>query len=307
MVHQARLPNGLTAWVVGRHADVRAVLTDPRISKDLRNGAAALAAAGMDGFDDGALDMNHADPPEHTRLRSSVMKVFTARRIRELEPRIQQIADDLVDGFVGNTAELVGEYAAPLPVTVISELLGVPAADRPTVRELSTRLFTDAHAGPEAVRNLQAYIGDLLALKRKEPDDALLSALVVQDQLSAAELVSMTFLLLVAGHETTANLIGNAVNATLANPSVRDAVLADPATAVEEFLRFDPPVKMGTFRCAVEDVEIGGVRIRKGEAVIVDLAAASTVSAHPSLAPRPGSPSPPCCAGCRRCAWWPSR
>src|ERR1700754_2737909 len=156
MIQQQRLPNGLTAWMVTRHADVRAILTDARISKDLRNGRAALEAAGMGAMDDDeVLDMSHADPPDHTRLRSLVTKVFTSGRVRELEPRIQQIADDLIDGFSGTACELVAEYAAPLPVAVISELLGVPAADRSVVRRLSTQLFTDESAAPDAVQGLQ--------------------------------------------------------------------------------------------------------------------------------------------------------
>ncbi|GAA1715898.1 cytochrome P450 [Fodinicola feengrottensis] len=285
-MHKTRLPNGLTVWMVTGHDDVRAVLTDPRISKDLRNGRTALAAAGFDLPDDeDGADMNHADPPVHTRLRSLVARVFTGRRVRDLEPWIQRLADELVDGFgndgLGNdrAVDLIAAYAAPLPVTVICELLGVPAHDRALVRQLSTRLFAEENTSGQ---DLRGYIADLVREKRQRPDGALLSDLVEVsdggDRLSAAELASMTFLLLVAGHETTVNLIGNGVHALLTNPGQRAMLAARPellGSAVEEFLRYDPPVRHGTFRCAVENVEIGDETIPAGAVVVVDLAAAN--------------------------------
>jgi cytochrome P450 len=270
--YRTTLDNGMDVWLVPDHATARTVLASPSLTKDLR-------LAGFDGIP----DMNHADPPEHTRLRKLVSGSFTTQRINALEPRIQALADELIADFP-NPVDLVPAYAVPLPVTVICELLGVPAEQRPTLRELSVRLFeTDVHD------EITDFMRDLVRHKQSTPDDDLLSALTRTD-LSVDELTSMAFLLLVAGHETTANLIANGTYALLTDPMQLDKLRADPTllpAAVEELLRVDPPARMSTFRMTKAPLEIDDVTIPAGETVIVDIAAANGNKPMDITAPAP--------------------
>ena len=284
-VRRVKLPSGVTTWVVTRYEDARAALADPRLSKALPVGLATdgplppeLAAAV-------SRHMLSADPPDHTRLRRLVSGAFTARRIQELRPRIEQITGDLLDGMAEHErVDLIDTLAFPLPIQVICELLGVPAADRDSFRAWSTVIVTGSLARdrlPGALRALVTYIRELIADRRVHPGDDLLSGLIgvrdEQDRLTEDELSSMVFLLLIAGHETTVNLIGNGVYLLLSERDRWERLRADPAllpSAIEEFLRFEGPVETATFRVATEDVEIAGTVIRAGEPVLVALLAA---------------------------------
>jgi cytochrome P450 len=208
--------------------------------------------------------------------------------IERLRPRIQEIADDLLDPVVRDgEMELVSTFAFPLPITVIAELLGVPAADRDQFREWSDAFVRPALVPEEQARFMEsmaqfvAYLHSLFEQRRGTPGDDLISALVAVedggDTLSEQELTSMASLLIVAGHETTVSLIGNAVVALLTHPEQRALIEGDPTlvpAAVEELIRYDGPVERTLNRWAVEDVELGGQTIRRGESVIVILGAA---------------------------------
>jgi cytochrome P450 len=229
--------------------------------------------------------MLNSDPPDHTRLRRLVATAFTMRRVELMRPRIVEITDELLAGLAGREqVDLVDDFAFPLPVTVICELLGVPYADREDFRTWSTVLLSagEIDAVVAAGKNMAAYLHELIAAKRADPVDDMLSALIQArddgDRLDEAELVSMAFLLLVAGHETTVNLIANGTLALLQHPDQRAALRADPALlpgAIEEFLRYDGPISHATIRYTTEPVEIGGVTIPGGEFVVIALGSAN--------------------------------
>ena len=274
-VHRVRFPDGKIGWVVTGYAEARAALADPRLRKAGANarwaGIAATASTHM-------LD---ADPPDHTRLRKLVNQAFTARAVEALRPRAEEITDALLDALTGDPFDLIEEFAVPLPVTVIGELLGVAPGDRVEFRR-RTAGFGAGTAAPAQVRHLKEFLVDLVRRKRENPGDDLLSHLVQardeEDGLSERELVATAFLLLFAGYETTVNLIGNGVYALLRNPDQFDALCADltrvPA-AVEELLRYDGPVGFATLRYAGEPLELGGVAIAADEFVHVAVGAAN--------------------------------
>ena len=279
-VHRVRMPepDPWECWLVVGYEEARAALADPRFAKDVRK-------LGAQGFDERIMGRHVlvSDPPEHTRLRTLVTRAFTARRIRALAPRVQQITDDLLDTMVPRgRADMVESFAYPLPITVICELLGVPDLDREEFRELSTRVVTpaagDEHGG--ALGEMAAYLDELIEGKRAAaPGDDLLSDLIRTraedgDRLSRAELRGMAFILLIAGHETTVNLLTNGVHALLTHPDQLAALRADMSLldgAVEEMLRYEGPVETATFRFAAEPVELGGRLIGRGEGVLVGL------------------------------------
>ena len=281
-VRAVQLPTG-RAWLVTRYADARAALTDPRLSKQLTDRAvdAAYGVAPPPEQRRLADHMLNFDPPDHTRLRRLVAKVFTPARIEALRPRVRQIAEELAGPLAGRERfDLVGEFAFPLPITVICELLGVPMADRDTFREWSNAIVAGVAAGTDLSvgRLLADYIVELIAAKRADLSPDLLSELIAVreagDRLTGSELVGMVFLLLVAGHETTVNLIGNGMYLLLTHPDQLARLRADhgliPA-AVEEFLRYESPVATTTPRFTTEPVELGGVTIPAGELVFVAL------------------------------------
>jgi cytochrome P450 len=285
-VTRMTMHGAIPVWVVSRHDDVLAALSDPRMSND-PNTAPAMAAFVRD--DVLGRSMLVSDPPEHTRLRRLVSKAFTARRIEALRPRVEQITGRLLDRIAPRgSAELITEFALPLPITVIGELLGVPAEDRERFRSWTDEMLetpVEQRLDPEhmaaAAAQLHGYVADLLAEKRRDPADDLLTGLIQasdeDDGLDEQELLSMTFLLLVAGYVTTVNLIGNGTIALLRAPEQLARLRADPALvpdAVEEFLRFDGPVNLGITRYAAEDLEIAGVPIAKGDVVLLATAAA---------------------------------
>ncbi|MEU6348440.1 cytochrome P450 [Streptomyces sp. NPDC047072] len=282
-VHRVRPPGSdadYSTWLVVGHEEARAALADPRLSKDARR----LGKL----FHDEELIGRHllgSDPPEHTRLRALVSRAFTARRVERLRPRIQEITDDLLDAMLPHTrADLVQSLAYPLPITVICELLGVPEMDRTEFRKLSTEVVapTSPESSYDAVLRLREYLTELIEDKRcAGPSDDLLSDLIRTtaedgDRLSPQELRGMAFLLLIAGHETTVNLITNGVRALLTHPDQLAALRADMTLldgAVEEMLRYEGPVENATFRYALEPLEIAGAAVAAGEPVMVCLSA----------------------------------
>ncbi|MFD6454014.1 cytochrome P450 [Nocardia sp. NPDC060220] len=228
------------------------------------------------------------DPPAHTRLRKLVNKAFTSRQVALLRPRIEQITASLLDAMGDrDEVDLMNDFANPLPVTVICELLGVPFEDRADFQAWTKALVTVVGEGeqderPAASAAMVGYLAKLVRTKQSAPAEDLLSQLVLADEegdrLTDQELVSMAFLLLVAGHETTVNLIGNGVLALLRNPEQWQALRADPTgvpAAIEEFLRFDGPVDMATARYTAEPVTLGDTEIPAGEIVYVALSAAN--------------------------------
>ncbi|MFI5763983.1 cytochrome P450 [Streptomyces sp. NPDC051563] len=285
-VHRVHIPASGDVWLVIGRDEVRAALTDPRLRNDIRHSATWQS----DGGNAIGLNMLQTDAPHHTRLRSLVAREFTAGRIEAMRPRVQQIADGLLDALPpSGTADLVADYALPLPLTVICELLGVPVEDQHRFHIWSTELVAPSSpaAAGAAAGEMSAYFAALIAAKGDAPGPDLMSALVrassKADGLSAEELLGMAFLLLVAGHETTVNLISGGVLNLLRHPDQLAALRADPGLidgAVEEMLRHDGPVSAAAFRYAAEPVEIAGVRIPAGDSVMLSLAAASRDPEH---------------------------
>ncbi|QUH00856.1 cytochrome P450 [Saccharopolyspora erythraea] len=290
-VQRIRTVNGLDAWLITRYEDVKQALLDPRIAKDFGRTQQIIEKRLADaerkpGFSpDLGPHMLNTDPPDHTRLRKLVVKAFTARRVEGLRPRIEQITDDLLDRLAGRSeVDLIDEFAFPLPITVISELMGVEDSRRDDFRSWTNVLVDGSQ--PEAQAQVSVamveYLTELIAKKRTEPGDDLLTALLEAvedgDRLSEGELIAMVFLLLVAGHETTVNLIGNCVLSLLTNPGQLAALRADRSLlpgAIEETLRYESPVAHGTFRHTAEAVQFGDVVIPEGEVIWVALGAAN--------------------------------
>jgi cytochrome P450 len=272
-------------WLVTRYEAAQWVLRDLLFRKNPRD----VLPVDRDEPDlPSLLDM---DPPDHTRVRSLVNRAFTPRVVAALVPRITEITDELLDAADG-TVDLVDALAFPLPITVIAEMLGVPGDDRDQFRAWSTDFVgaIDAVGASEERRQramaagltLAAYFGSLIEARRDRRGDDLISGLLAardeEDRLSDAELIGMLILLLVAGHETTVGLIGNGMVALLNHPDQLALLRDDPAlaeSAVEEMLRFDPPVQRATFRYAGEPTTIDGVTIDRGQQVSAVIAAAN--------------------------------
>ncbi|MFE3138128.1 cytochrome P450 [Streptomyces scopuliridis] len=280
-VHEIRTPDGNRFWLVVGYEEGRLALADPRLSK-------SLDTMGYESADEAIMGPHvlTLDPPDHTRLRKLVAPEFTPRRVETLRPRVQQITDDLLDAMIpAGQGDLVDAFAFPLPITVISELLGVPHADRDTFRAWTNEIV--APTTPTGARDntieLCAYLDALIEDKRASaPRDDLLSTLLRTraedgDRLSAAELRAWAYVLLIAGHETTVNLIANAVRTLLGNPGQLAALRADFGLldgAIEETLRFEGPVETSTVRFTSEQVTYGDTVIPARETVLVSLASA---------------------------------
>jgi cytochrome P450 len=286
----------LDAWVVTTYEAVSAALRNPRLSSD-RFGRVKqrLAAKGLDTLvDDRVKSLIHTDPPDHTRLRGLVNKAFTPRAVDAMAGRIQRLVDELLDAVQSQgRMDVIRDLAYPLPVVVIAEMLGVPPEDRDQFKhwsdEMAVVLGGDVTALPEAALRravaARAEVGDyfraVVARRRASPGDDLLTALVRAEEgggrLTEDELYSTAVLLLIAGHETTTNLIGNGLLAVLRHPDQQRRVWADEALvapAVEEMLRYDSPVQLTT-RLVKEDLEMHGTRIARGQWVYLALAAAN--------------------------------
>ncbi|MFD9739566.1 cytochrome P450 [Umezawaea sp. NPDC059074] len=277
-VARVRLPYGGDAWLVTKYEDVKAVFGDLRFSRAAVLGKDVPRAVPNIQERSSILSM---DPPEHGRLRKLVAKGFTMRRTEQLRERAQEIVDGLLDDMEKNgaPADLVEALDMPLPITIICEMLGVPYDDRREFRDWSDRALAVTAFTPEEIQggfeSLQTYIAGLVAERRKSPTDDVLGTLVTArdegDRLSEEELVNFGVTLLVAGHETTANQLGNFMYTLLSNPERLAELRADPdlvPAAVEELLRITPLGGSAGFpRIAVEDVELSGVTIKAGDAV----------------------------------------
>ncbi|EYT81227.1 cytochrome P450 [Streptomyces sp. Tu 6176] len=275
---------GRPGYLVTGYAEAREALGDARLSKDT-----AVFFAGEESrrrlHPAVAHTMLASDPPRHTRLRKLVTKAFTTGAVARLRPLITRVTDTLLDRWpTDEPFDLVAGLAKPLPVIVICELLGVPPADRPDVQRWSAELFA---AGDPAVIDaashaMAEYMTGLVAAKRRDPGGSLLDRLISardgDDRLSEEELVSLAVLLLVAGHETTTNALGNAVLALLRHPAGLDRLQRNPdeiPAALDELLRFDSAVSTATFRFTTEAVTLGGIKIPVGAPVLVALGAAN--------------------------------
>jgi pimeloyl-[acyl-carrier protein] synthase len=276
----------LSAWTLARYADVVASLTDARFSADRTDQGFVAPEYQL------AKSMLVSDPPDHTRLRALVSKAFTPRTVEQLRPRIISVVGELLDRIVdrGGAFDVIADLAYPLPVVIIAELLGVPPEDRVKFNEWSAVLAASldplvsealANQVPIARDGLHSYLRGIIAERRKQPQSDLISALVAVEErgemLSEPELVVMCTLLLIAGHETTVNLIGNGTFALLRHPDAFAQLRADPSlitSAVEELLRYDSPVQM-TGRIALEPVQIGGHTIEAGQWILPLLGAAN--------------------------------
>ncbi|MGY0486083.1 cytochrome P450 family protein [Streptomyces sp. WG-D5] len=296
-VHRTTLPSGVEAWLVTRYADARQALADQRLSKNPDHHDEPSHAKGKTGIpgERKAELMTHLlniDPPDHTRLRRLVSKAFTPRRVAEFAPRVQELADDLIDAFATKgEADLIHDFAFPLPIYAICDLLGVPREDQDDFRDWAGMMIRHGK-GPRggvarSVKKIRAYLVDLIHRKRNDLTDDLISDLIRAsdhgEHLTENEVAAMCFVLLFAGFETTINLIGTGTYSLLRNPEQRSELqraidreewaLLD--SGIEEMLRYDGPVEIATWRFATQPLEIGGRRISVGDPVLVVLAAAN--------------------------------
>ncbi|WP_218005264.1 cytochrome P450 family protein [Actinomadura macra] len=291
-------PNGHHTWMITGYAQARAALTDPRLSRDTRR-FGHLFGDRRDIAPALQANMLATDPPDHTRLRRLAAQAFTATTVERLRPRIQQITDRLLETIAPQgAADLIAEFAVPLPVTIICELLGLPEHDRTQLRLWSNAMFTtgDTTIRDQASHHIADYMAALVASRchRTEHDagsggedgdllDALIAARQRSDRLSQQELVSLATLLLIAGHETTTNLIGNAVLALLLHPAQHAAMAATPdrlASAIEEFLRYDSPLGIATVRFTTQPVAYDSTIIPAEQIVMIGIGAANRDPAH---------------------------
>ena len=287
-VHRSRL---MQAWLFTRYADVDTILRDHRhFSSDTRKRPASRGRqASLPTVEEPS--MLFLDPPDHTRLRALVNKAFTPRVVAALEPRIREIMTTLLDAVEDPSSfDLMAAVAKPLPTIVIAEMLGIPPEDRERFTLWSdqrarilepTQSAAERETAEEAMRSLEAYLMPIISARRINPKDDIISALAQAeeegDKLTEREVLRMLALLLVAGNETTTNLIGNGMLALLRHPDQLAALRQDPAlipSAVEELLRFDSPVQVD-LRIVLEDCDVNGFRVRRGDNIVLLLGAAN--------------------------------
>ncbi len=310
-VHRTALSDGTPLWLLTRYADVQDLLQDGRFAKDRRRARTAQERARGPWipkmFRPLERNMLDLDPPDHTRLRALVHKAFTPRLVERMRGRIEELCHGLIDRMAARgRADLVADFALPLPVTVIAEILGVPARDRAGFHRWSNALVSvdSPGAGWRVLPHVYffvLYLRRFFARRRAEPGDDLASALIQAeeqgDALDADELLAMIFLLLIAGHETTVHLIGGGVAALLEHPDEADRLRGDPSlapAAVEELLRFVSPVFLTTERYAREPVALHGVTIPRGGLAFGALASANrdeAVFEHPDALDLARSPN----------------
>ena len=290
-------------WLITRYEDALPLLKDNRLKKDWTNVFSQDIKnmyLSVDNSDHLTTHMLNSDPPNHSRLRSLVQKAFTPKMIAQLDGRIQRIADDLISNIERKgTLNLVDDYSFPLPIIVISEMLGIPKEDQAKFRIWSHAVIASPET-PEEIKETEkqlsefiTYLQYLVDIKRKEPKEDLVSALILAEseghKLSARELYSMIMLLIVAGHETTVNLITNTVLALLENPNQLQLLKDNPKlidSAIEEGLRYYSPVEVTTARWAAEPFQIHDRTIEKGDMVVIALASANrdeTVFENPEV------------------------
>jgi cytochrome P450 PksS len=287
------LPGRQSAWLLTRYDDVATALKDARFAKDPSTALTPDQAARQPWvpkmFRPLTRNMLDLDPPDHTRLRGLVQKAFTPRLVERMRERVASQSEGLLEAALRRgRMDLIRDYALPIPTTIIAEMLGVPNADRHRFHRWSEVIVATSPSGlarakavPSVVLFLR-YIRRLVRARRAEPRDDLVSALAqaeeAGDQLSEDELLAMIFLLLIAGHETTVNLIGNGALALMRHPAQMERLRGDPSlvrTAVEELLRYESPLATATERFAREDIPIAGVVIPRGEMVYAVLASAN--------------------------------
>jgi cytochrome P450 len=274
---------GVPVWLVTGYAETRELLAHPDVVRSPVDGPH------RDTMMDDLINrterhMLGANPPDHTRLRKLVTAAFTRRRIEELEPRIREIATELLDEMAaaGSPVDLVNAYSYPLPITVICELIGIPAVRREDFRRWSSVFVNATVHTPEeyveAITLMLGFVHELIETKRTAPADDLLSGLIAArdggDRLSEDELTSMIFLLLAAGHETTVSLITNGTYALLRHPDQLELLKTEPErlpAAVEELLRYDGPLQAAIPYVAAAPIELAGVRIDAGEVIVFAL------------------------------------
>jgi cytochrome P450 PksS len=297
-VYRTTLPTREPAWLVTRYDDAVAVLKDERFVKDKANALTPAQLARQPWFrklfKSLQRQMLSTDAPDHTRLRALVSQAFTPRLVEQMRDRVQALTDQLLDPVQARgRLDLIRDFALPLPSVVIAEMLGVPPADRHAFHRWSNALMSAAqstwhlfYAVPNTLLFLR-YLRKIIQKRRADPRNDLVSALIraeeAGDRLSQDELLAMVLLLLVAGHETTVNLIGSGMLALLEHPRQTEKLRHDPRLirpAVEELLRFTSPVDLATERYAREDVTLGGVTIPRGEMVYVALASANRDERH---------------------------
>lgn len=281
-------------WTFTRYRDILTILRDERFSADHRNATVVNEFFAQETGPDPIREVAgkillFTDPPDHTRMRTLVNKAFTPRAIEGLRPHISELVDGFLDGVADRgEMDVIADFAYPLPAYVICELMGVPVEDRDRFRGWSGEIapIIDPITPPdvlqramEVAQQFGVYFAELVTERRARPQDDLLSALIAaeeqQDRLSEEELLGLCVLLFIAGHETTQNLIGNGLLALLRNRDQLEKLRDDPSlvrNAIEEMLRYDSPVQL-TARPALEDVEIDGHTIRKGEEAVVILGA----------------------------------
>jgi cytochrome P450 len=299
-VRNVVFPHGSRVWLVTRYEDVRTLLASPLVSKDGRRmnemfarhakdaiGVEEEEEPGSVGFDDDlSCHMLNSDPPRHTRLRDAVSKAFNLRRIEAYRPRIDQVVGELLDAMADQAeVDMIAGLARPLPVTIMCDVLGIPFADRDTFSRWAVELVGAGH-DPEVVEaaseNVVEYAGKIIEAKRREPGDDMVSALLETgedaDRLTDSELVAMIFLMVVAGHVTTMYTLSNAIYSLLTHPDEMARLRADPSltpAAVDELMRYDGGVAVGTFRFTAAEITVGDVVIPKGEILALSLTSAN--------------------------------
>jgi cytochrome P450 PksS len=283
VVRQFNPHQGAPVWLITRYKEAVEFLRDPRFIKDREKLSPTARGLYFRVSEMDALERHllNRDPPDHTRLRALIGKTFTASRVEALRSQVASISHQLLDAVQAQgSMELLSAFAFPLPITVIAEMLGVPREDHLLFREWVRIIFTPAVGGDfeplrRAARELQQYLKDFLVRRRSEPRDDLTSALIAAEeqgaQLTSEELLAMLYILMVAGHETTVNLLGNGIRALLEHPEQRELLRSNPAlieSAVEELLRYCSPLKSTTPRFALGDIELGGQRIPAEQMIV---------------------------------------
>ncbi|MET9897827.1 cytochrome P450 [Streptomyces sp. NPDC006446] len=282
------LPGGVPVWAVTHHAEARALLTDPRLVKDINVwGAWQRGEIAPDwpliGLANPGRSMLTVDGADHRRMRTLVAQALTPRRVEQMRERISKLTESLLDNLTGEVVDLKADFAYPLPMYVIADLMGIEESRLPRLKELFEKFFSTQTPPAEVIATLTELAGimaETVAAKRAEPGDDLTSALILAsedgDHLTDAEIVSTLQLMVAAGHETTISLIVNAVVNLSAHPDQRALVLAgeaDWSAVVEETLRYATPTSHVLIRFATEDVPVGDKVIPAGDALIVSYGA----------------------------------
>ena len=281
-VYRTSLPDKTAVWLLTRYDDVTALLRDERFTKHRRSALTKEQLRKLPWtppmFRPLERNMLDLDPPDHTRLRSLVHKAFTPALVEQMRSRTQTIADDLLDRVESRgEMDLIASFALPLPMTIITKILGVPAKDHDKFHKWSQAVVSLTSPSPTlrvlpSVWKFLRYLRQFFKLRRRDPQDDLVSALIkaeeAGDKLSEDELLAMVFLLLIAGHETTVNLIGNGTLALLENPNEMRKLQGEPSLmkpAIEELLRYTAPVFTTSERYALDNAIVHGVTIPRGE------------------------------------------